>query len=556
MRKIGHLFFLILLAPLFVFALNARTNEVISVPTAEVLDGGSLCASFYNSVAMKFSEDRVGYDYNFSLSYGILGFMDASLHMYTYKDYAAQIQVKLLSQSFNRPAVSFGIKNITYERYIDEGGGGDGVNSGLSDYAYLNRSSDVLSAYVVATEDLGKLGKYTLGIGRGEFVGYGRGRYLSTVAFMDAADLSGSAANEFMFSLFGGAEIPLAYGISIKGDVDGRDVNAGVQYRANNLTFNAAVTHLELFTASDINLRPRIEIGMNCIFDFLSGSKTKKESGKGSMVINIIDSENDEPVDGIVEFVGAEIEPVFVEDGNKKIELPAGRYTLKVMSDDCLTLTREAEVKANETGVIFFDMESVEKCGTLTGRIVDRTTETPIIPEIEIEGVDAAKIDIDRETGIYKVTLMPGTYTVKAFLEGYTDWINIVVVEEDKTSVSNINMLKKGGRVSLKNVNFESGSSDLTKESLPILDDVVLVLKANKDVRIEIQGFTDSVGKASANLSLSQERTESVKDYLVSRGIEEQRIQTKGFGETMNIADNETDSNRAKNRRIEFVILE
>ena len=556
MKKFFFISLAAALMPIALWPLCANPAEIIGVPSSGALSEGIFNVSLYNSFPIKHPSGSVGYDYNASVTYGLAGFMDISLHMYTYKDYAAQLQFKFLNAQNNSLSFSAGVKNMTYERFIDEGGGGSSVNTGMADYSYSNRSSDLMSAYIVATKDFGKLGRYSIGMGRGEFIGYGRGRFLSTVAFFDASDLSGSLLNEFMCGFFGGFEIPLFYGLTLKGDVDGRDVNGGVQYQYKNIKVNGAITHLELFTASDPNLRPRIELGMNCAFDFGLKSKPKKEEKPGYIVVNIIDSDTDEPIDGMAEFLNSKIAPVFIEDGNRKIELPAGRYTIKVMSDECESVTRDIEVFSDKTEVVFFDMEQEAKCGTLTGRMLDRSTENAVLPEIRIEGIETSRIQIDNEKGIYSVQLLPGTYTVSAGLEGYTDWLQLVAIEEEKTTIVNINMLKKGGRVSLKNVNFKSGSSDLTKESLPILDDAVMVLMANKDVSIEIQGFTDSVGKASSNLILSQERTEAVKDYLVMKGVDESRIKTRGFGEAMNITDNETEENRAKNRRIEFIILE
>lgn len=110
-------------------------------------------------------------------------------------------------------------------------------------------------------------------------------------------------------------------------------------------------------------------------------------------------------------------------------------------------------------------------------------------------------------------------------------------------------------RFVVKGVNFESGSASLTPDSYLILDEVVRSLMAYPEVRIEIRGYTDSVGKASSNMTLSQRRADSVKQYLVNAGIDPARLVSKGYGEESPISSNSTPAGRAENRRIEFMRL-
>ena len=81
------------------------------------------------------------------------------------------------------------------------------------------------------------------------------------------------------------------------------------------------------------------------------------------------------------------------------------------------------------------------------------------------------------------------------------------------------------------------------------------MLVQNSNVKIEIQGHTDSVGNSSSNQLLSQARAEAVRNYLISHGIQAWRIVAKGYGEIMPIATNTTKDGRARTRRIEFLIL-
>jgi len=103
-------------------------------------------------------------------------------------------------------------------------------------------------------------------------------------------------------------------------------------------------------------------------------------------------------------------------------------------------------------------------------------------------------------------------------------------------------------------VNFAFNSSDLTSVAKTNLDKLSQVLVNNPDTNINIYGYTDSVGSDSYNLSLSERRANSVKSYLLSKGITSNRMFAKGEGETMPVATNDTDEGRAKNRRVEFAI--
>lgn len=112
--------------------------------------------------------------------------------------------------------------------------------------------------------------------------------------------------------------------------------------------------------------------------------------------------------------------------------------------------------------------------------------------------------------------------------------------------------VEAGASLVLEGVNFASGSTELTAASLVILDKVVRTMSQNKNIEIEIRGYTDNTGSYEGNVNLSKRRANAVKDYLIYQGIESFRIQTKGFGPEDPIAPNNTREGRAKNRRIEF----
>ena len=109
----------------------------------------------------------------------------------------------------------------------------------------------------------------------------------------------------------------------------------------------------------------------------------------------------------------------------------------------------------------------------------------------------------------------------------------------------------------LKNriIEFESGSSILTSAGTQILDEMAVALSKVQGKNVKIIGHTDSSGDPKKNVSLSQERAEAVKKYLIGKNIPVTRLSTAGLGAEKPVADNTTAEGRKKNRRIEFEVL-
>ncbi|MBC7695431.1 MAG: OmpA family protein [Burkholderiales bacterium] len=99
---------------------------------------------------------------------------------------------------------------------------------------------------------------------------------------------------------------------------------------------------------------------------------------------------------------------------------------------------------------------------------------------------------------------------------------------------------------------FETGSAKLKLISNSSLDDLSDILKRNEVVNLTIEGHTDNVGDDAYNMTLSQQRTESVKEYLIAKGISAARLTAIGYGETKPVADNTKAAGKAKNRRVEL----
>jgi len=106
----------------------------------------------------------------------------------------------------------------------------------------------------------------------------------------------------------------------------------------------------------------------------------------------------------------------------------------------------------------------------------------------------------------------------------------------------------------LDDVLFDFDKTAIKPDGAKILDRLVEFLNQNPDKRVELEGHTDWIGTERYNQGLSERRAASVKNYLVKKGINLNRITTRGFGETKPIADNKTRDGRAKNRRVEVKV--
>lgn len=102
-------------------------------------------------------------------------------------------------------------------------------------------------------------------------------------------------------------------------------------------------------------------------------------------------------------------------------------------------------------------------------------------------------------------------------------------------------------------INFDNNKSDIKSDAKPALDEVVGLLKKTPGLKISVDGHTDNVGAVDDNKKLSQSRAQNVMNALVASGIDAKRLQSKGLGSEVPVADNRTEEGRAKNRRVELV---
>lgn len=153
--------------------------------------------------------------------------------------------------------------------------------------------------------------------------------------------------------------------------------------------------------------------------------------------------------------------------------------------------------------------------------------------------------------------LKKGNAETWAEVYSYSDSYSLTIIEKGEvdqeiTANSILEELNKTGKAILY-INFDSGKSTIKKESMPVVDQIIEMMKQATDIKISVEGHTDSDGSNESNLKLSQARAEAVVDAIVKGGIERTRLSSAGFGEEKPIADNSTEEGKAKNRRVELI---
>ncbi|MDI7269127.1 MAG: OmpA family protein, partial [Myxococcota bacterium] len=117
-------------------------------------------------------------------------------------------------------------------------------------------------------------------------------------------------------------------------------------------------------------------------------------------------------------------------------------------------------------------------------------------------------------------------------------------------------VFRRGERIVFHNILFAAGKYEILPESYPVLDEVIASLQAQPLVRVRVEGHTDDRGNDNANLTLSQQRALAIANYLAGAGVDQRRLEYAGYGETRPVAPNDSDENRAQNRRVEFLTLD
>lgn len=205
------------------------------------------------------------------------------------------------------------------------------------------------------------------------------------------------------------------------------------------------------------------------------------------------------------------------------------------------------------------------KLTILKGVVSDEKTEKPLEASIELidneKNAVLATFKSNSVSGKYLVTLPSGhNYGIAVKCHGYlfhSENINLPEAADYQEFTLDVEMKKMevGNSIVLKNIFFDFDKASIRSESQNELNRLVKLLRENPAVKVEIGSHTDDIGSDDYNLQLSENRSRSVVDYLISKGIPTSRLVAKGYGETIALDKNDTEEGRQHNRRTEFKIL-
>jgi OmpA-OmpF porin, OOP family len=224
-----------------------------------------------------------------------------------------------------------------------------------------------------------------------------------------------------------------------------------------------------------------------------------------------------------------------------------------------------APVEAERFADVRCELVARPRSGVLQGSVVgENSTPLPGIP-IEISGAAARSLVSDASGAFSVADLPPGNYTARvdapnyllatqpfALTTGADTTLTITLTAKPKVSqvLMTPSELKIGSQIM-----FKPKSAEIDERSTPLLREIADTLQRNPQAtHVQVQGHTDNRGDSAANLELSQQRADAVVRWLVDAGVDSSRLEAKGYGDSRPIVPNLTPDNRARNRRVQFMI--
>ncbi len=292
-------------------------------------------------------------------------------------------------------------------------------------------------------------------------------------------------------------------------------------------------------------------------------------AGKAQVSGVVVDAKTRLPVPGVlVAMVDSSLPPVASDLRSGRFltySLPSGPVKLLAFKEGYRPLEHQMVLKVGETATVELALEQDAKPGTLALAITAR--KRPVGATLTFHGPEQKQVTLSQaEAASHQLQLKAGSYRVEATAPGYLSRQRVVQVADGAALALAFELEPEpkqkqvkvdGDKLELlQALRFSDGKAELLADSQPLLAQVVDAIIRGGFKRLRIESHTDNRGNSEDNLKLSKERARAVKEYLIQAGLEPERLESEGYGDTRPIAPNLTPRGRELNRRVDFVILE
>ncbi|MEO0211938.1 MAG: carboxypeptidase regulatory-like domain-containing protein [candidate division WOR-3 bacterium] len=248
-------------------------------------------------------------------------------------------------------------------------------------------------------------------------------------------------------------------------------------------------------------------------------------------------------------------------DGIYRMEnIAPGTYTIKCTAPGYKEVSEVINLAKGQVLIKDFPLTPSVTKGMLVVHVVDKKTGNPLPANLTFVGTNLPVATTDPSTGVWQGEVPTGAYTVNAVvtggLTGYVPAVKTAVVNEGQATELRIEMVKKGITFTFRNIYFKKASAVLLPTAEPALNEILAIMNENPTIKIEIQGHTSTEGTTEYNQKLSQDRANSVRTWLIQRGVSADRLVAVGYGESQpEIYPDNTEPEREQNRRVVIKVI-